>query len=93
MEGKGKHERSKSRPELRDLKKKQCAFCKEIGCWKVDYLRIKDKNKNESKTEANRYSVLKPILHRQMDQTQTHRYSLYPLLLLLLATQETLSAC
>ena len=49
---KGKCERSKSRPDFRDLKKNQCAFCKEVGHWKVDCLRIKDKKK-ESETEAN----------------------------------------
>jgi len=29
--GKGDRERSKSRPDFRDLKKNQCAFCKELG--------------------------------------------------------------
>ena len=29
--GKGEHERSKSRPGFRDLKKNQCAFCRELG--------------------------------------------------------------
>jgi len=37
------------------------------------------------------WSVLKPVLHRQADRTQTHRYYPSPLLLLLLATHETLS--
>jgi len=41
--GKGEHDR--------DLKKNQCIFCKEIGHWKVDCPKIKDKK--ESKTEAN----------------------------------------
>ena len=50
--GKGECERSKSRSGFRDMKKNQCAFCKEIGYWKVDCLRIKTKKK-ESKTEAN----------------------------------------
>jgi len=37
---------------FRDLKKNQCAFCKELGHWKVDYSKVKGKNK-ESKAEAN----------------------------------------
>ena len=54
QKGKGERERSKSRPGFRDLKKKQCAFCKEIRHWNVDCPRIKDKNKyKESKTEEN----------------------------------------
>jgi len=52
QKGKGEHERSKFRPGFRNLKKNQCAFCKEIGHWKVDCPKIKDKNK-ESKTEVN----------------------------------------
>ena len=37
------------------MKKNQCVFCKEIGHWKVDCQKIKDKNgkKEKSKTEAN----------------------------------------
>jgi len=50
-------ERSESRTGFRALKKNQCAFCKEIGHWKVDYSRIKDKSK-ESKTEANLAQVV-----------------------------------
>ena len=50
--GKGDRERSKSRPGFRDLKKNQCAFCKEFEHWKVDCLKAKGKKK-ESKTEAN----------------------------------------
>ena len=42
----------KVRPSFRDLKKNQCAFCKELGYQKVNCLRIKDWNK-ELKTEAN----------------------------------------
>ena len=57
--GKGKHERSKSRPGFRNLKKNQCAFCRKIEHWKVDCPRIKDKNKKkESKTEANLAQVI-----------------------------------
>jgi len=53
QKGKGARGRSKSRPGLRDLKKNQYAFCKELGHWKVDCPSIKDKNKGkESKTEA-----------------------------------------
>ena len=54
QKGKGVHERSKSRSGFRDLKKNQCAFCKEVEHWKVNYPRIKHKNKEkESKTDAN----------------------------------------
>ena len=51
---KGKEERgrSKSRPGFRDLKRNQCAFCREIGHWKVDCPKFKGKKK-ESKAEAN----------------------------------------
>ena len=46
-------------PWFRDLKKNQRAFCKEIGYWKVDCPRIKDKGKKkESKTEANLAQVV-----------------------------------
>ena len=55
--GKGDRERSKSRPDFRDLKKNQCAFCKELGHWKVDYPKAKSKKK-ESKTEANLAQVV-----------------------------------
>ena len=57
--GKGERERSKFRPGFRDLKKNQCTFCKELGHWKIDYPRIKDKNKGkESKTEGNLKQVI-----------------------------------
>ena len=55
--GKSQRERSKSRANFRDLKKNQRAFCKELGHWKVDYPRIKDK-KRESKPEANLAQVV-----------------------------------
>ena len=56
---KGIYKRSKSRLGFRDLKKNQCAFCKELGYWKVDCPRIKDKNKGkESKTEVNLTQVI-----------------------------------
>ena len=42
QKGKCEQEKSKSRPGFRDLKKNQCAFCKEIGHWKVDFSRIKE---------------------------------------------------
>jgi len=51
---KGDHSRSKSRVDFRDLKKNQCAFCKELGHWNVDYPRINDK---ESKLYANLIQV------------------------------------
>ena len=44
------HEKSKSRTDFKDMKKNQCVFYKEIGHWKVDCLKIKDK---ESKPKAN----------------------------------------
>ena len=50
--GKDDHGRSNSRPGFRDLKKNQCAFCKELRHWKIDCLKAKGKKK-ESKTEAN----------------------------------------
>ena len=57
--GKGERERSMSKPSFKDLKKGQCAFCKEIEHWKVDCPRIKDKNKGkESKTGANLVQVI-----------------------------------
>ena len=33
--GKNERERSESRPGFRDLKKNQCAFCKEIEHWRL----------------------------------------------------------
>jgi len=55
--GRGDHGRSKSRPGFRDMKKNQCALCKELGHWKVDCLKTKSKKK-ESKTEANLAQVV-----------------------------------
>ena len=71
--GKSDRGRSKSRPDFSDLKKNQCAFYKKLGHWKVDCPKTKDKNK-ESKTKANlaQVVVLKPVLYRQVDRTQTH---------------------
>ena len=56
--GKEVRGRSKSRPGFRDLKRNQCAFCKEIGHWKVDCPKFKGKKK-ESKSEANLAKVVK----------------------------------
>ena len=86
--GRGDQRRLKSRTGLRDLKRNQCALCKELGHWKVNCPKVKDKKK-EPMTEANftKVEVLMPVLHRQMDQIQIHRYSLSLLLLLLLITQ------
>jgi len=53
--GKGDRGRSKTRPDFRDLKKNQYAFCKELGYWKVDCPRIKDK---ELKIKANLVQVV-----------------------------------
>ena len=59
QKGKGTRGRSKSRPGFRDLKKDQCASYKELGHWKVDCPRIKDKNKKkESKSETNFAQVI-----------------------------------
>ena len=55
--GKDDRGRSKSRPGFRDLKKNQCAFCRELGHWKVDCPKFKGKKK-ESKTEANLVKVV-----------------------------------
>jgi len=63
--GNGERERSKFRLGFRDMKKHQCAFCKEIGHWKIDCPRIKDKK--ESKTEAN----LAQVISTQVGISQT----------------------
>ena len=55
--GRGDKGRSKSRSGFRDLKKNQCALCKELGHWKVDCLKAKGEKK-ESKTEANLAQVV-----------------------------------
>jgi len=55
--GRGDHGRSKSKSGFRDLKKKHCALCKELGHWKVDCLKAKGRKK-ESKTEANLAQVV-----------------------------------
>ena len=44
--------RSKFRSGFRNLKRNQCALCKELGHWKVDCPKAKGK-KMESNTEAN----------------------------------------
>jgi len=62
--GKGDCGRSKSMQDFRDLKKNQYAFCKELGHWKIDCPKAKDKKK-ESKAEGN----LALVLHKQVDQT------------------------
>ena len=48
---KGNHDRSKTRTGFKDLKKNQRAFYKELGYWKFDCPKIK--NKKELKPEAN----------------------------------------
>jgi len=47
----GDQRRLKFRSGFRDLKKNQCALCKELGHWKIDCPKVK--GKKESKTEAN----------------------------------------
>jgi len=49
--GRGDQGRSKSRSGFRDLKRNQCALCKELRHWKVDCPKAKDKK--EPMTEAN----------------------------------------
>ena len=49
--GRDDQERSKSISGFRNLKKNQCALCKEPGHWKIDCPKAKGKKK-ESKTEA-----------------------------------------
>jgi len=83
--------RSKSRSGFRDLKKNQCALCRELRHWKVYCRRPKVRRSQKLKQISHRWSVLMPVLHRQMDQTQTHHYFLSLLLLLLLVTQIILS--
>ena len=56
QKGKGDRGRSKSRPDFRDLKKNQYSFCKELGHWKIDCLKVK--GKKESKTEENLARVI-----------------------------------
>ena len=51
---KGERERSKSRPGFRDLKKNKCAFCKELGHWKVDCPRIKDEKRQRLRQISHR---------------------------------------
>ena len=92
--GKGERERSKSRSNFRDLKKNQCALCKKLGYWKIDCLKIKDKNK-ESKIEAN----LVRMINTQSGNTSQAGGSdsdstIFSLsLLLILVTQAILSGC
>jgi len=54
--GRGDHGRLKSRSCSRDLKRNQCALCKELGHWKIDC--PKAKGKKESKTEVNLAQVV-----------------------------------
>jgi len=54
--GRGDQGRLKSRSGFRDLKKNQCALCKELGHWKIDC--PKAKGKKELKTEANLAQVV-----------------------------------
>jgi len=89
--GKGDRGRSKSRTGFRDLKKNQCAFCKEVGHWKVNCPKAKGKKESRLRQTSHGWLVLTPVLHRQVDQTRTHQYSLSLLLLLLLVTQEMVS--
>ena len=51
MKKRGNQGRSKSRSGFRDLKRNQYALCKEVGHWKVNCPKAKDKK--EPMTEAN----------------------------------------
>ena len=53
----GDQGRSNFRLSFRDLKRNQCALCKEQGHWKVDCLKAKSKKK-ELMTEANHTQVI-----------------------------------
>ena len=55
--GRGDQKRSKSRSGFRDLKRNQCALCKEVAHWKVDCPKAKDKKK-EPMTEINLAQVV-----------------------------------
>ena len=88
---KGDCGRSKSGPDFRDLMKNQCAFYKELGHWKIDCPKAKGKKKELKLSKSRTAGQYSSLLHRQVDRTQTHRFSLFPLLLLLLVTQEALS--
>ena len=74
--------RLKSRSGFRDLKRNQCALCKELGHLKVDCLKAKGKKVSQTPMR---------ISHKRVDRMKTHRYSLSLLLLLLLITQIILS--
>jgi len=86
--GKGDRERSKFRSGFRDLKKNQCVFCKELGTGKLIVQRPNVRSQRLRQT-SHGWSILMPVLHRQVDQTRTHQYSLSLLPLLSLVTQET----
>ena len=88
--GKGDHERSKSRSGFRDLKKNLCAFCKELGHWKVDCPKAKGKKK-ESKTEANLAQVVSTHSSTSQEDRSDSDSSVFFLLLFLLVTQILLS--
>ena len=66
-QGSEERERSKSRSGYRDLRKNQCAFCREIEHWKVDCPKFKGKKK-ESKSEAN----LAKVINTQSSNSQAN---------------------
>jgi len=55
--GRGDQGRSKFRSAFRDLKKNQCALCKDLGHWKVDCPKAKGKKK-EPMTKVNLAQVI-----------------------------------
>ena len=92
LKGRGDQERSKSRSGFRDLKRNQCALCKEVGHWKVDYPKAKGKKK-ELMTEANLAKVVSTqasTLQADGSDSESLVFSL-SVLLLLLVTQIILS--
>ena len=89
--GIGDHGRLKSKSGFRDLKKNQCALCKELGTGRLIIQSPKVRRSQRLRQISHRQLVLMPVLYRRMDRTQTHRYSFSLLLLLLLVTQVILS--
>ena len=83
--------RSKSRSGFRNLKKNQCALCKELGHWKAKCPKAKDK-KVEFKTEANLAKVVSTQGSTSQADGSDSDSSVFSLLLpLLFVTQIMLS--
>ena len=89
--GKGDRERSKSKPGFKDLKKTSVPSAKKLCTEKLIVQRPKVRRSQRLRQISHRWSILMPVLHRRMDQTQTHQCFLSLLLLLPLVTQEIMS--